>query len=222
MPRILPLVTAIVLIVVSGLIHGWWSNRFGLSQGLREALEAIPTPDEPLLTGNWKAKPWEIPDQHLVIGGIEGYMSRTFYNERTGQHFDVLLVCGTPGHIAAHTPDICLGGEGYEMRKRSKVEVKGVDPAAEFWAAHFENDQGITKKHMRIFWGWSTDGASWKASDKPRMDYVLKPALYKLYVSRPMVGGDEPLETEPIQEFLKILMPELRKQLTRNSGVANS
>jgi hypothetical protein len=71
---------------------------------------------------------------------------------------------------------------------------------------------GTPAVHLRLFWSWSGDG-SWQAPDYPHRTFARYPFLYKLYVIRPLIKPDEPLAGDPCQEFLGLLLPELKKSL---------
>src|SRR5579883_487292 len=105
MARKLPILAAIVVLVTSGLVHARWSNHVRASKELAEAttkLEKIP-----MTVGDWKGSVSEMDRRGLERAGIIGLASRRYTNPRSGETVSILLVCGKPGPISVHGPEIC-------------------------------------------------------------------------------------------------------------------
>jgi hypothetical protein len=213
MVRVLPAAVAVVVLVSSGLIHGLWTDRWQPSAGPERAaarLERVP-----LVIGDWKGQPVEMDPQELKNAGIVGQLSRRYEDPRTGSVVALTLLCGRPGKIAVHTPDMCFPAAGYEMASpKVNYTVRPAPPAApaEFWTARFHKPQVADPTHLRVFWSWSASG-DWKAPEDPRLAFAGWPALYKLYVVRQLNSADDPLQDDPCLDFLRRLLPELHKAL---------
>jgi len=215
MSRIIPLLVGLGLLLASEFLHGRWTNRWTTSGALEAACARLPKRDESLILGDWKGMPGSsIRDQDLVIGEIAGYYYQVFTNSK-GYAIHVLIVCGRPGPIAVHSPEICLGGEGFDMegaKKRQSVAVPSLNQPAEFWVSQFYRYEGGIRRDRRQFWTFSPNG-SWTADDNPRLNFAGFPALYKIYVMRELSRKDEKLEEDPILDFIKFFMPEIQKRL---------
>ncbi|MBV8309680.1 MAG: exosortase-associated EpsI family protein, partial [Planctomycetaceae bacterium] len=101
-------VAALALIVGSGLIHGTWTNRWRTAPALAELaarLDSVPT-----VLGDWTATAQAIPPRQMAIAGAVGQISRVYTNPTKGLTVSVLLLCGLPGNISTHTPDVCYPG----------------------------------------------------------------------------------------------------------------
>jgi hypothetical protein len=122
---------------------------------------------------------------------------------------EVILVCGRPGPIAVHTPDVCLRGNGHSL---VAATAKYTTASAEFWTAKFRNDDAAVPGSLRMLWSWNA-GEGWKASASPRLEFARHPALYKLYMARQLATVDEPLEKDPSIELLPLLLPALQQAL---------
>jgi hypothetical protein len=206
MLRFLAVPLAVALLVVSGVFHGLRTDRWGTSAAVEAAAERCE--HLPLIIGGWKCstEPEVIDAKALELAEIAGYVARRYTHPTKGD-VHLLLVCGRPGPISLHPPDICFRGAGFEMVKSQQKH--SVEHSDEFWTATFrsKNDAGPP---LRAFWAWS-NGGSWQAPEYPRVTFARSDYLYKLYVTRNL---DETLNTDSCLDFLNVLLPELRKTLS--------
>jgi hypothetical protein len=57
---------------------------------------------------------------------------------------------------------------------------------------------------------------NWQAAENPRMEFMGRKSLYKLYVTRgltPTERDHSPAGVDPTQEFLNDFLPEVKKVL---------
>ena len=128
---------ALAAIVAGGVVHGiisdCWSdsNQAAKKEAISRLMQA------PKVVGDWKTEQeFNISDRQLTIGKIDGYISRTYVNQKAGQRVNVIIVCGRSGDIAVHTPDVCFRGQGMlQIQKQQKaiVQQQSGQPAGEFW-----------------------------------------------------------------------------------------
>jgi hypothetical protein len=216
MLRFLLVSFAILLLTSAGVFHGVLTNRWGANAELNAA--AARCSHVPACIGEWKSEQEEeLPDAALERAGIAGYVARPYTHPKHGR-VHVLLVCGAPDQISKHTPDTCFPGDGFELvgkRRKKLVTPSGDEPSGEFWTAEFKSPKS-TGPTIRAFWAWS-DGGAWRAPDGifgPRGAFGGSAYLYKLYVTGTIPSVDEPIETDPSLDFLKMLLPELRVALS--------
>jgi hypothetical protein len=204
---------ALVILLGSGVVHGLWTDRWQTAAGTAPFVARLA--DVPRSLGEWDGEDVELPAKHLEVGEIDGYLARTYVNRRTGGGVSMTLLCGRPGPIAVHTPDVCYAGNGLELMAPPAKHVV-TDPVTgepvEFWVAQFRGGDAGVPTYLRVFWSWDPDG-HWRASTSPRLDFARYPALYKMYVSHRMASPDEPLAKDPCTELLPRLLPELRRAL---------
>ncbi len=212
MKRILPLAAAFLLLVASGVGQGLWTGRWGVSADVKAA--AARCDRIAMNLGEWEGQPVEMSPEQLAMAEIDGHCSRRYVNRRTGQEVRVLLVCGRPGPISVHPPDVCYTGAGYAVVAPPQRHHVEADPAADFMTTRFAKP-GVEPDPLRIFWGW-TDGGPLTAPDNPRLTFARAGALYKLYVIRRMGSTDEPLDHDACLDFINVLLPELQKCLSPN------
>jgi Protein of unknown function (DUF3485) len=201
---------ALAIIVSAGITQGLWSGRWSGSDALERRASEIAR--IPIAVGEWKGQDLPLDRRTQEAAGIEGYVIRRYVNRR-GEGVTALLVCGRPGPISAHTPEVCYPGAGFEEtapKVRLPVGV-GSNPD-EFWAADFGHEEAASQTNLRIFYSWSTDG-TWMASESPRMGFAGEPVLYKLYVIREMGSKKEQPRDDPTIGFLGQFLPEVRSAL---------
>jgi hypothetical protein len=211
MRRSLPLAAAILLLALSGVAQGLWTGRWGLLPDLTQA--ASRCGDVVMTLGDWEGEPAKMNERELAAAEVVGYASRHYINRRTGQSVTVLLICGRPGPLSVHTPDICYAGAGYGVvgsPENYRLSPGGQD--AELRTARFQKP-GVAPDPLRIFWAWSARGP-WQAPENPRLTFARSAVLYKLYVIRRMGNTDEPLGNDPCIDFLGVLLPELQRCLS--------
>lgn len=210
MSRLLPLLLLLAGVAGSGIAHGLWSGRWNVSDGAERAAARLP--DVPLTIGDWDGQMGELSPRHLSVAELSGARLCEYVNRRTGSVVSTLLVCGRPGPVSVHTPEVCYAGAGYEaVGARTRYSNPSL-PGAAFWLCDFQKPNTATLDRLRIFYSWSINGP-WSAPENPRLAFFRQPALYKLYVIRQMAQVDEPLEDDPAVEFLKVFLPQVEKSL---------
>jgi hypothetical protein len=205
MKRCLPALIACLLVVVCGVVHGFWTDRW---RPPTEAAEAAARMDAlPQEIGDWKGE--TVPDKNPTAGGTAGSIQRRYTNRRTGESVSIYLVCGRVGPVAEHTPDVCYVAAGFDVGPKS---LAAVADGASFWTADAARTKDVGDTRLRLYWAWSADGR-WSAPDNPRFAFVRAPALFKLYVQRDLADGGPAAQEEPCVNFLRALLPELNKTL---------
>lgn len=214
MLRILPLVCAFVLLAASGISHRLWTGSWTLSD--EPGLSAARLAEVPASIGDWVGADQEVDARQLARAEAVGHLARRYVQRRTGEQVSLFLICGRPGPIAVHTPDICYGGIGFRVADKPAqhhVEGDAERPAAAFLRANFVKADPVAPVRMRIYWTWK-EGRGWKAPANPRLTFGAAPALYKLYLVYRAAPGAELPEHDPCQDFLRDLLPELEKALS--------
>jgi hypothetical protein len=201
--------------VAAAVYEGLRSDRWGKSEDLVEAAKRLE--NVPAEFGDWTSETVEMDEKVLRVAEAAGHVSRIYKNRKNRAEVSVLLLCGRTGPIGAHTPDVCYAGSGYEMvgQPEKKTLPFGTNSAATYWSVRFEK-KSLDAIPQRVCWMWGNDG-DWQAATNPRSEFALKKSLYKLYVTR---GETNLLPTrdtqpDPIQEFLKDFLPEVKTALAK-------
>ena len=212
-PRIVPLLVALTLVVAAGVVHGRWTRRWAGSHAVEAAAAGLAR--LPLTVGGWHALPLELDRGQLEIGEIDGYIARRYEHAVSGAFVTVLVVCGRPGPISLHTPDVCYAGAGYEPTRPPDRRSFALGPdgrPGEFRHAVFGRTNTPVPAYLRILWSWSSGGA-WEAPDVPRIAFARRPVLFKLYLIRGLATAHESLDGDPSLQLLNVLVPELERVL---------
>ncbi|HTU22369.1 MAG TPA: exosortase-associated EpsI family protein [Gemmataceae bacterium] len=210
MSLLLRLGLVMVVVMASGIAHGLWSGRWNVSDGPQRAaarLERLP-----MAVGDWDGRAGELDARQMKVAELSGARVCEYVNRRTGSVVSTLLVCGRPGPVSVHTPEICYVGRGYALAGARSRYGNPTLPGAELWVCDFQKPQTAIPDRLRIFYAWTANGRL-SAPDHPRLTFFREPALYKLYVSRKLVQAEEPLEDDPAVDFLKVFVPQLQKSV---------
>ncbi len=205
---------ATALIAGAGLVHGYWTDRWSASVETQEAAERLHT--LPLRVGDWEGE--EVATRPGQGGpGVAGCIQRRYTNRSRGVTVVVALVCGRPGPVATHTPEVCYGASGYLVGDKKSVSLEGQEQPARFWWSDAVKTSKTDEAKVRIFWAWNA-GQGWVASRDARNEFprTRYPVLHKLYVLRDLSAGpgeQEAGKDEPCQAFLQELVPAMQETL---------
>ena len=206
--RAILLIVALLMLAASGIIQGFWTDRWGASTQLAEAVARLER--VPRYVGEWGADPKKDPpisDEELENAEVVGHLSRIYHHPTKGD-VNLLLLCGRPGPIAVHSPEICFPGEGFNLEGGESVRVA----KAEFRMIRVGKNK-LLPEHLRVFWSLSS-GNGWSTPEDPRLTFVGSRFLYKLHVVRRLEKPDEPVKDDPTVEFLQVLLPILDEHLS--------
>jgi hypothetical protein len=209
--RVFLIVVAICTLLATGLVDGFRTNRWGLSSELELASSRVE--GLPMTVGNWKGTPATLDRREMLAAGLDGFVLRTYKNEATGKSFTLLLVCGRPGPVSVHTPEICYPGAGYEIVQAHPVKIQvGAESGGDFLMADFERRETIPADRLRVYWSWNASG-TWSVPESPRILFAPHPVVYKLYLISAVTKYREQSTEDGMADFLGQLLPELRAVL---------
>jgi hypothetical protein len=165
MTRLLLVAGATFLMVGAGVIHGLRTDRWGAKADIESAASRLD--GVPMTMGEWEGRPMEINARQLAIAEAVGHLSRAYVNRRTGMEVSVVVLCGRPGPIALHSPEVCYAGSGYSLKSETeKCAVKGDDGfTADLYKAQFVK-AGAAPDTLNVFWAWKANGAGLRALDR--------------------------------------------------------
>ncbi|MBY0514217.1 MAG: EpsI family protein [Gemmataceae bacterium] len=203
------IVAAVAVLVAAGVLAGIRSNRFGVQEDLRAAAQKVYA--VPKVVGPWEsAQDLELDPKVKDRTECESYLSRVYTHRETKQSVSVLILCGEPGPIGAHTPEICYGATGYDTTGPKAVRAVPVPGgSANYFAARFKKSADAP---LQVCWAWGVDG-NWYASDTARGEFALRSALYKIYVHRPVSAAAADAPDDTVHEFMTAFLPEVKKTL---------
>jgi hypothetical protein len=205
------IVAATALIVGTGLVHGAWTNRWGVSPAL--AALAARFESVPMVIGDWKGTAFELSPDERAMAGAEAWLARRYTNPGRGVSVSVLLLGGLPGKISTHTPDVCYTGAGYVLQSAVPFNrTYGPDGHQAGFRTALAARGGTAPSNLRIFWGWNAS-KGWKAPDEPRWEFGTVAALCKLYVVRETAGAVVDPGADPCNDFMSVFLTELDRRV---------
>lgn len=202
-------IVALAIVVLSGVAQGLWAGRWAVSHELEAAVARIGRIPAPL--DDWEGRAVELDPEMIARAEADGHLSRRYRRRRDGAEVSVLLLCGRPGPISLHPPDVCYLGAGYDLvgePAATRIQPSLGGRPSEFRKAEFRKRTSIVPQGLVVFWSWNGEGA-WEGPDDPRLRFAPYRALYKLYV----VGAKDPTVPEAgesvVEDFLRRYLPVL-------------
>jgi hypothetical protein len=205
MMRLLAALTASLLTLAGGYVHGLWTDRWQPAVEPAVALERYNT--IAMALGDWLGEPVAASTS---ASDAAGDLQRRYVNRKTGQVVVVALVCGRPGPVSIHTPDACYVASGFAVGEPRRTS--GPDQNSEFWTTDAVRTRVTEETRLRLYWAWNA-GQGWSAPDSPRQRFASFPVLHKLYVLRELAGPGETVKEEPCLAFMRVFLPELDRAL---------
>lgn len=204
--RFLYSVTALAVVVASGVVHGMLTDRWRASS--EPAKRASRLDLVPFTLGDWVGQ--DIETDSRQVGPIAGYLHRRYLNRQTGTGVTVFMVCGRPGPVCIHTPDVCYRASGYEILSQEKLTLPSDVGPGEFWTAKIRKTNSTEDYRLRIFWSWS-DANEWSIPESPRLKFARRPVLFKLYLIRELNDKTESPDHDPCLELFRQFLPEWQR-----------
>jgi hypothetical protein len=195
-----------IALVVCGIVHGYWTDRWAPPIETVQAAQRLDS--IPMEIGDWDGEAIEVKTGEAGAG-VAGCIRRRYVHRKTGAVISLFLVCGRPGPVSIHTPDVCYGASGFTVNNRNRYDSASGES---MWKTEATRVNATEETRLRLYWGWS-DGSSWMAAGDPRVQFARRPVLHKLYVVRELSGLSQSDRSEPCEEFMQSLFPALRRAL---------
>ncbi|QDU89355.1 hypothetical protein Pla175_27440 [Pirellulimonas nuda] len=183
--------TAVVALTVGpAVLHGSYSNRWGVPASRLRAAESIGA--FPSKMGAWEVfeegKPLSEGVQREL--GLAGYVHRYYRHAESGKVAMLLLMVGQPGPLVRHPPDICYGSRANKLLNGERMEVADADSdrASEFRVLTYKPNTRL-REDFRVAFAFTSDG-TWAAPGAPRVVYGGEPLVYKVQIQLPLSDID--------------------------------
>src|SRR5579871_6676780 len=98
MGRLLVPALAIVAIVCSGVVQGYWTGRWDSADKAEQSAALLR--QLPLNLGDWQGQ--DLPVDPAEVGKVSAYLYRRYVNQRNGASVAVVLASGRPGPVSIH------------------------------------------------------------------------------------------------------------------------
>ncbi len=198
--------TAFLAVVTSGVVHGLLTDRWQVSA--EPAKRAALLELVPFALGDWVGQ--DIETDSRQVGSVAGFLHRRYLNRQTGIGVTLFMVCGRPGPVCIHTPDVCYKASGYEILSQEKLRLPSDFGSGEFWTAKLRKANSTEDFRLRIFWSW-TDGHEWSIPESPRLTFARRPVLFKLYLIRELSDKTESPINDPCLDLFRQFLPEWQR-----------
>lgn len=213
MTRNLFSITAILLVVGIGIAQGMLSDRWGIPANVTAAAQMLQS--IPLTVGKWQGRDGEpLSERAVKVSGAVGYISRSYSND-SSDVVSVMILCGRPGPISSHAPDVCFEGAGLVQTADAQPRAVPGEAGAKrtFNTAEFRPPATRPGPNVGTYWGCSVDGREWDAVSDGRFEYAGHPHLYRAIITStsPMTVAEG--ETPVIEAFLAEFLPVVSQTL---------
>ena len=205
--------------IVSGLLHGRLTNRWGQPADWLQVASALAAVPEQL--GPWQmVAAEELTETVAQTLECTGYVLRTYRHELSGETVNVAVLLGPPGPMTVHTPEICYSGRDYRFPEERRLAELEEPPGSEhaFWALRLHPRDPLRAK-LDVYYAWS-DGGAWMAPSDPRFSLANRPYLYKLQLAGEVVTAPDGEEESPCERFLTDVIPHLQSHLVSAAGAS--
>jgi hypothetical protein len=204
---------ALALLLASGVLYHVLAKDSAQLDPAAERVALVPS-----VIGDWQGTDEAADRESFEQAGAKGYWMRAYVNARTKESVLVILMCGRPGKMSVHTPEVCYRGAGFDLHDEPTTCSLRTSAGAElgsFWTAQFTK-KGDRPTSLRLYWAWNARGV-WEASPSPRWQFRGEPFLYKLYVSHDMsrqqgVAPGADVTARFMREFVPVLERTLFEQ----------
>jgi len=207
LPVVLPTAVGAVLIILTTIVQGFLTDRWGPSTS--EQLEAFAAALQkvPIRIGDWEVQEiTEMDPREREAAGAVGDISRTYRNPHTQEVVSVYMICGPSRSVAVHTPDACYVSSGFRIEdKIQPYDISFGNTKGEFRTATFLKEDPTGSQLLRVFWAWNATG-QWEAPEWPRLKYGGRTPLNKVYFIARSAPG-ESVADSPALAFAKEFLP---------------
>jgi hypothetical protein len=209
--KYLALSILICLTVVSGIIQGQASFRWGIPDQLLRVAAELQQCD--LSSEDWRLQKRVAFDGDVLrVLKCNGFINHVYENQETGEVVAIAVMVGPTGPMVAHTPEICYPSGDYVMcEPKSMLNIAGRDDAAhhQLHATMFRCDN-VHQNRLRVYYGWSIyapdkNGAwstQWKSPQRPRLAYANEPFLFRVQVATVLNPVDADVDEDAAVRFM--------------------
>lgn len=215
-----------IILGTSGIVRAVQERRHLVENNYKETCP-FPLAELPTKLGGWRLVPGgekSLDALTIRITGSTSHIMRNYVDDLTGVSLAVLVLFGPAEPVLPHTPEVCYPASGYnQVDDAATRRIKADDGTeAEFRSAIYAKPGGRTMHReeayhsFRLEGRWSPDvGAGRKF---PRRN----PGLFKIQISRWVAEGERRNIDEPIEQFLKLLIPEIERRIAASETPAGS
>ena len=148
-----------------------------------------------------------------ITGSIDHTIGN-YINEQTGVTVTLLALFGPAEPMLPHTPEVCYPSSGYKMMGGIVDRNVKLDDGKilRFRTDIFVKSGGRAPIQEMVYHSFRHDG-DWIPTVNMKNSPRKNPLIYKVQVVRRMVAGEQRTKEEPIEGFLRKMIPELERMI---------
>lgn len=155
------------------------------------------------------------------ITGSTDHILASYHNEQTGLMLQVMLLFGPAEPVLPHIPEVCYPSSGFKPAGPAIDRAIKIDDkmTTQFRATLFTKSNGRDLVRETAYYAFRHDGAwvPWVLTkNSPRKN----PGIFKLQVSRRMTPTESRFQDEPIEDFVRKMVPALELMIARAAAEA--
>lgn len=218
-------IVASLLLVGSGVVRAVQSSRYAADQNF---LVECPFPLSKI--------PHKIDGWHVLEGsetvldplttritGSTDHTIWTYVDDMTGVMLSVLVLFGPAEPVLPHTPQLCYPSSGFvAVGPTFDRDIKINDhETAKFRTSVFAKSGGRSMIRQMVYHSFLLEGP-WSPSIANRKFPRKNPGIFKVQIQRRVTDNEKRDEDEPIEDFVKKLLPILEKMVSDSKASAAS
>ncbi len=216
------------LLAASGVVRGLQDRRFEVEKSyLAEC--PFPLKTLPKEFDGWKIVPGgdrTLDPLTTRITGATEHVMRTYVDELTGVTLSVLILFGPAEPVLPHTPQVCYPSCGFTSTEESTIRnLKGRDGAAtndQFRTGGYAKSGGRAMLREVVYHSFRLDGP-WSPDIGAGKKFPRKnPGIFKVQVQRRVAEGERRDDSEPIENFLARLIPEIERRIAESQAAGSA
>ncbi len=209
-------VGASLLLVGSGVVRAVQAGRYEQDKSYRVECP-FPLNTIPRTVGDWQVLQGSetvLDPMTTRITGSTDHVIRTYVDEMTGVMLSVLILFGPAEPVLPHTPQICYPSSGFQaVGNPVDRDIKIDDTqSARFRSSVFVKSGGRSVIRNTVYHSFLLRGP-WTPAIGNEKFPRKNPGIFKVQIQRRVVDGESLEGNEPIEDFLKKLIPMLDKMI---------
>jgi hypothetical protein len=201
----------------SGVVRAVQERRHEDERNYRESCP-ISLASIPAKLGGWKLVAGgekTLDDLTVRITGGTDYILRNYVDDLTGVSLVALVLFGPAEPVLPHTPEVCYPATGYSLVDDASDRLLKSDDGTsmEFRSLVYSKPGGRSALREEVYYSFRLEGRWSPDAGAGRKFPRRNPSVFKVQVQRRVAEGEHRDLDEPIEDFLKILIPEIERRI---------
>lgn len=211
---------AVVLVSVSAGVRVWQQARVE-STVLSGWVSPFPLEDLPLELGPWEGHTGELDPLIARSAGAVDTIHRSYVDRRTGCRINMIVLYGPASSVYIHAPELCYPTAGYTQvgpKREHKVPLPD-GRQIPFRSLVYAKGEGGPTSREEVYYTWHYNNR-WTPYMLSTKRIQRLSGMYKVHLARPVTETEKLGDSDPCQEFLSFLLPELERRINESESHA--